>query len=136
MSHKENTYTATIGPCHFSIDREEGIKTKLIFDETYGANIYEIIIDEAQNCCEDFNIEFNGIAPFTDDREIQSTGALNVELTEDDYGCDSCLNIITIKFCSNDCYFTIEISNCHNGYYPHFVEINTLTRQTVFEKYV
>lgn len=135
MSHKKNNYTAKIGPCHFSIKREEGIVTKLIFDEAYGSNIYEIIIDEADNCCEDFNIEFNGIDPFDANRKIHTTGALNVELTED-CGCDSYLNIITIEFCSNDCYFTIEISNYHNGYYPHFVQINTLTRQTVFEKYV
>lgn len=136
MSNKENTYTTTIGPCHFSIDREEGIQTKLIFDEINGNNIYEIIIDEADNCCEDFNVDFNGINPYDADRRISTTGELNVEYTDGDDGFDGFLNIITIKFCSYDCYFTIEISNCHNGYYPHFVDINILTRQTVFEKYV
>lgn len=136
MSHKENTYTATIGPCRFSIKRKEGVITKLIFDEMYDSNIYEIIIDEAQNCCEDFNIKFNGINSFTDDREIQSTGALNVEYTESYDHNGDCLSTVTIRFCASGCHFNIKVSNCHNGYYPHFVEINTLTRQTVFEKYV
>lgn len=108
---------------------------KILFTQAYYSEDFILSIDTEQNCCEDFVIydvlaeeditdRFNRIVSI-----YHNEGELTIKQKDEE--------TINVKFsCGEKCILNINITNIHNGYYPHFVKLEKLTREEVFEEWI
>lgn len=109
---------------------------KILFTQIYYSEDFVLSIDIEQNCCEDFAIydilaerditecDFNTMEPIYHD-----AGELIIKPKDEE--------TISIEFsCNKKCIMKLEIINIHNGYYPHFVRLEKITREELFEEWV
>ena len=94
---------------------------------------FVLCVDLNQNCCEDFNFNFDEY----EEDELVSTNGIKITLTEDEEFecvCD-CGGAIDIDITGNKKSYKCRVSNDHNGYYAHSVELMH-DDEYVWEKWV
>ena len=80
---------------------------------------FVLCVDLDQNCCEDFNF----IHDEYEEDELISTNGIKITLTEDkEFVCD-CGGAIDIDIKGSEKSYKWRVSNDHNGYYAHSVEL-------------
>ena len=127
--------------CGDIIFREEKHRdgVKILFTQLYYSEDFILTIDAAQNCCEDFSIydnltkrELTTDVVNTMEEIYHDAGELIIKQIEID-GEDA----INVEFsCGEKCIINIDITNIHNGYYPHFVRLEKITRKELFEEWI
>lgn len=80
---------------------------------------FVLCVDLNQNCCEDFNFDYDEY----EEDELVSTNGIKITLTEDEkFVCDSG-GAIDISIKGSEKSYKWRVSNDHNGYYAHSVEL-------------
>ena len=81
---------------------------------------FVLCVDETQQCCEDFNFNCSNY----EEDELISTNGIKITLTEDDekFIC-CCGGAIDIDIKGSEKSYKWCVSNDHNGYYAHSVEL-------------
>lgn len=82
---------------------------------------FVLCVDEIQQCCEDFNFKCDEY----EEDELVSTNGIKITLTEDEEFecvCD-CGGAIDIDIKGSEKSYKWRVSNDHNGYYAHSVEL-------------
>ena len=80
---------------------------------------FVLCVDLNQNCCEDFNFDYDEYK----ENELISTNGIKITLTEDEkFVCDHG-GAIDIYIKGSEKSYKWRVSNDHNGYYAHSVEL-------------
>lgn len=106
-------------------------ETRIMFYNELGEQ-FVLCVDECQNCCEDFQFDWDSYT----ENEIVSTNGITITFTYDDkFDCD-CGGAIDIKINGTEKNYKWRVSNDHNGYYSHGIQLMKETGEWVWEEYL
>ena len=105
---------------------------EILLTQYYENNDYKLSIDLAQQCCEDFEVVDNFTNKILDGMTYLGHTYHDkavLEIIEKDDQIDITL---TAQYPILD----ISVINIHNGYYPHFVKLEKISREEVYEGWI
>lgn len=103
--------------------------TRIMFYNEKGEQLV-LCVDEEGQCCEDFEFDYNEY----EENEIVSTNGITMTITDDDeFECD-CGGAIDIEIKGTDKHYKWRVSNDHNGWYCHEVELANETGEYIWSE--